>query len=48
MKKKTKFIKLNYAKTGTITNDKNIHQLQTYSGNILNSNDILKKIGVKE
>jgi len=42
--KKAKFIKLNYDKTGTTTNDKNIHQLQTYSGNILNSNNILKKI----
>ena len=42
--KKTKFIKLDYDKTGTITNDENIHQLQTYSGNILNSNNILKKI----
>jgi len=42
--KKTKFIKLSYDKTGTTTNDENIHQLQTYSGNILNSNNILKKL----
>lgn len=42
--KKIKFIKLNYDTTGTIANDENIHQLQTYSGSILNSNNILKKI----
>ncbi len=44
LKKKTKIIKLNYSKTGTIANNKNIHQLQTYSGKILSSNNILKRI----
>lgn len=42
--KKTKFIKLSYDRTGTIANDEKIYQLQTFSGNILNSNNILKKI----
>ena len=42
--KKIKLAKLDYNRTGTITNDKNIYQLQTYAGNILNSNDIFTKI----
>ena len=44
LKKKTIFVKLKYNKTGTIANDENIYQLQTHSGNILNSNNILKQI----
>ena len=42
--KKIKLVKLDYNRTGAIANDKNIHQLQSYSGNILNSNDIFTKI----
>ena len=44
LKSKVKFLKLSYNETGNTTNDKNIHQLQTFSGNILSSKNLLKKI----